>query len=1020
MAHSFAQTQMLTCPQCRHTFSADIWLILDADERPDLLARAAQGDLHRLPCPQCKCAIAVDKPLLILRRNDPQACLLFSPAERTSGEQDLEHLNELISMLKAAPGTNWQEDWLQAFQIVPRAFLPLALWNDSPPGRAEPQKHLLDALSQAVRQAIRIIEESGETIHPEEDLQNLLTRRPDLRQRLEDALRTALEAVEETEPIAPSPEASPSILETAASENQEPNHHDVERLITEAGDLGQVLVACLQVRSPQEHKAFLQAHPELLTEAGISLLERLLEHEQRTDVAQMLRFFLQVHHHAREVGVEATFAEIQDGVDKLSQAFQHLLALQEKAENQPTAWPQVLQGWEALAREAEAQGNADLAANARGNLALACLRLYELTSAEAWAIRAERELTSLLAVFTPQTAPTHWATTQHSLGILYRERFERSGNDTLAQQAEAYYGSILEYNARQPLPDLFPFRAAFALTRLAARRRRWEDCLKHFETGRDHLRRLLALQTQRTSKEDWLAEIGGVYEAAAYAAWQKGNSRRAAEILEEGHAQVLREDLERRRAGSKALVRTPYQPYYDDYTHALNRLEMLTQIDPPSRPADWATQYDRAWERLQAAEEALRQHIPGFEYFLRSLPYAEIQRQAQKAPLVYLAAAPHGGLAIVVHAEREPHIQSIPELTQDILEDHVWMYLKAYSAWRSSSNDEATRTTWMAVIDDTTHWLGEVLMLPLIETLSDLGLPPNTLVHVIPIGAMKLLPLHAAWVEQDDSPTQRRYALDDYAFTYLPNAHVHYQIHQHQSAERPAETLLIVENPHPDDNYALRFSAEAVAGAKETFEGHYHHLQGKAATLAEVKRLLPTHAVLYFFTHGEADFNTPRNSGLMLAGEDRLTLNDLYDLNLSQARLAILAACESGVPANLRALNEAVSLPIGWLTAGVPGVIGSLWPVNELSTALLMTLFFQTWRDPTHPCPPWEALRRAQQMLRDESITARLKDRFKSFIPEFVEQTLLPGDIARRFFETAALSYLSHPYYWAGFAYYGL
>lgn len=46
MTNSFFQPQTVTCPHCRQPFTADAWLIVDADERPDLLQRILADDLH--------------------------------------------------------------------------------------------------------------------------------------------------------------------------------------------------------------------------------------------------------------------------------------------------------------------------------------------------------------------------------------------------------------------------------------------------------------------------------------------------------------------------------------------------------------------------------------------------------------------------------------------------------------------------------------------------------------------------------------------------------------------------------------------------------------------------------------------------------------------------------------------------------------------------------------------------------------------------------------------------------------
>ncbi len=51
MPHSMSQTATLTCPQCGHVFPAEIWLIVDGVERPDLLARAAAVTCTACPAP---------------------------------------------------------------------------------------------------------------------------------------------------------------------------------------------------------------------------------------------------------------------------------------------------------------------------------------------------------------------------------------------------------------------------------------------------------------------------------------------------------------------------------------------------------------------------------------------------------------------------------------------------------------------------------------------------------------------------------------------------------------------------------------------------------------------------------------------------------------------------------------------------------------------------------------------------------------------------------------------------------
>jgi len=123
---SLAQRPELTCPQCNQTFQAEIWQVVDAAERPDLLEKVLQGTIHDLPCPQCGNRGRIDAPLLIFRpQADPP--VIFSPAQGTTPEQDQEHAHGLVGLLKEGLGTDWLEAWGENLPVIPRRVLPQAL-----------------------------------------------------------------------------------------------------------------------------------------------------------------------------------------------------------------------------------------------------------------------------------------------------------------------------------------------------------------------------------------------------------------------------------------------------------------------------------------------------------------------------------------------------------------------------------------------------------------------------------------------------------------------------------------------------------------------------------------------------------------------------------------------------------------------------------------------------------------------------------------------------------------------------
>ena len=80
MAHSFAEQPPLQCPECGTSFTPEIWPILDAAERPDLIDRAADGTLHHVTCPNSHPS-AVDAPLVIFRRAEARPVILAAAAD---------------------------------------------------------------------------------------------------------------------------------------------------------------------------------------------------------------------------------------------------------------------------------------------------------------------------------------------------------------------------------------------------------------------------------------------------------------------------------------------------------------------------------------------------------------------------------------------------------------------------------------------------------------------------------------------------------------------------------------------------------------------------------------------------------------------------------------------------------------------------------------------------------------------------------------------------------------------------
>jgi tetratricopeptide (TPR) repeat protein len=640
-----------------------------------------------------------------------------------------------------------------------------------------------------------------------------------------------------------------------------------------------------------------------------------------------------------------------------------------------------------------------------------------------------------LDVYTRQAYPEDWARTQNNLANAYQNRIRGKRAENL-EQAIFHYRQALDVYTRQAYP-VECRQTARNLGNLAFEQGNWQlACTAYTEAwlAQDIVWRSTSL---RPNKEMELREMRDIPARLAFAHIRLAQAHQALTTLESGRAQLLREALERSRRDLERLAEIGQQDLLARYRALDERMETLQRLAAAgNRPPDWLAQMEQAQAEWNVVIEEIRR-LPGYETFLRSLTAEQIQAQAADAPLVYLAATQHGGLALLVRAQGEPMVVALPQLTEKALLDRVegpgeeWGgYLGAYFRWRASlrpgtpeAEREAARQAWFEALESTLRWLGQAVIAPVLEALAAF-LPPGSLVRLVPGGLLALLPLHAAILTADRGPQTAVaqtaaepsavsrlpsvYALDHYTFAYVPSAQALY--HARAAAARPADSLLAVDNP----DGTLTFSTMEIAEALRHFPAS-RRLAGKEATLQAVRQALPDHAVLHFSTHGWAGWGESEVSGLKLA-DGNLYLRDLFDLHLERARLGILSACESGLP-GMKLLEEVVSLPAVMMQAGVPGVLGSLWAVNDLSTAMLIARFYENWRERGLDLP--QALREAQRWLRDLFHDESKLSELQAQLPESIANRFA-AEQADAFFKIAALRDLSHPNYWAAFVFYGV
>jgi CHAT domain-containing protein len=200
---------------------------------------------------------------------------------------------------------------------------------------------------------------------------------------------------------------------------------------------------------------------------------------------------------------------------------------------------------------------------------------------------------------------------------------------------------------------------------------------------------------------------------------------------------------------------------------------------------------------------------------------------------------------------------------------------------------------------------------------------------------------------------------------------------------------------------------------------------------------LPQATIAHCACHGQFDATLPLNSALLLAEGSSLTLRDLLNAeakHLTHLQLAVLSACQTATIDIRRTPDEVIGLFSGFLQAGVPSVIGTLWSVDDISTALLILRFYelhlqgdrQAGLPPQHPA---QALRIAQRWMRtlsNEALYVYLQtlaqpDAYPAnwHLAPLLAALLPKVRRAIRLGQKQSRPY-SKPYYWAAFVYYGV
>jgi len=220
-----------------------------------------------------------------------------------------------------------------------------------------------------------------------------------------------------------------------------------------------------------------------------------------------------------------------------------------------------------------------------------------------------------------------------------------------------------------------------------------------------------------------------------------------------------------------------------------------------------------------------------------------------------------------------------------------------------------------------------------------LGLNESEAVVIVPHGSLHYVPFQAL-------RGPRGYLVEERAVSYAPSASVLRYLAGGERSRR--ETVLALGNPDiGTPQLALPGTEREVQALQALFPEAEVYLHKEASK----ERLLARAGVselVHVGAHAELDEIDPLYSMIRLASTEKqrgdLEAHEVYRMRLSKTALVTLSACDTGLGKIARG-DEMWGFTRSFLAAGTRALMVSLWPVEDVSTSLLMGKFYEQLRN---------------------------------------------------------------------------
>jgi CHAT domain-containing protein/tetratricopeptide (TPR) repeat protein len=616
--------------------------------------------------------------------------------------------------------------------------------------------------------------------------------------------------------------------------------------------------------------------------------------------------------------------------------------------------------------------------------------------------KAIQHYNNSLKIRTLDADPVEWAETENNLGIAYSNRILGNHSENL-EKAIDHYQRALKIRTASSLPRDFR-DTEWNLGNLYFEQDRWQEALDAYKKGIAVGDLLYRSSLSAESKSAEIKEDSVFYKNATFAAVKLNKTTDAFLTLDHGKTRVLTEAL-RLNMQRPEGVSIPNDSWtkYERAAIMYRTLQAtpLPEMDSGKGMRDKERNTREALEAMNAALKDIQRFAPSFQ---KDIEFSDIQNTLDESTALLSFCVTSKGSLLFVVTRSGISLLDIPgfnttDLNRLVFETDAQGHI--IGGWVGNISSSMNTTITEATIDQVLAEIGRQLVEPAIAEIPD---NVKKLI-ILPSGSLFLLPIHAAPIGKD------KRLCDRYVVSYAPSIELLIEMRE-KAKDRVGKGLYAVINPTEN----LYFTACEGENISRLFPDHLLDT-GSKCTLASVLNGTRGRAYLHFSCHGIYNWNDPPQSALILYNRSPLTLADLEenDSLLLSARLVTLSACETGVTDILvGSADEYVGLPAGFMLAGAPCVVSSLWPVDDASTSLLMERFYSNHITKGMDIP--QALQEAQHWVRGltaKEVAEYVKDccsssecsKTKYFI--HLKQNLTTMD-------PQAMPF-AHPYYWAGF-----